>query len=256
MSRRTLIAGNWKMYKTPSESREMVQELVALIGEDPEVEVLVCPPFTGLEAVEEVVSGTPVQLGAQNVHWENQGAFTGEISAGMLLECGCRYVIIGHSERRQYFEESDETINRKLRQVVGTQLVPILCVGESLEQREAGKVQEVIVGQLEQGLAGLSEAQISSLVLAYEPVWAIGTGRTATPEIAEQVHASIRDWLANHYSGELSDRLRILYGGSVKPENTAELMAQENLDGALVGGASLEAQSFARIVSEASSNDA
>ncbi len=251
MSRRTLIAGNWKMYKTPSESREMVQELVALIGEAPEVEVLVCPPFTGLVAVGEVVSGTPLQLGAQNVHWEDQGAFTGEISAGMLLECGCRYVIIGHSERRQYFEESDETINRKLRQVVGTELLPIFCVGESLEQREAGKVQEVIVGQLEQGLAGLSEAQLSSLVLAYEPVWAIGTGQTATPEIAEQVHASIRDWLANHYSGELSDRLRILYGGSVKPENTAELMTQENLDGALVGGASLEAQSFARIVSEA-----
>ncbi len=246
-----MIAGNWKMYKTPSESREMVQELVALIGEDPEVEVLVCPPFTGLVAVGEVVSGTPLQLGAQNVHWEDQGAFTGEISAGMLLECGCRYVIIGHSERRQYFEESDETINRKLRQVVGTELLPIFCVGESLEQREAGKVQEVIVGQLEQGLAGLSEAQLSSLVLAYEPVWAIGTGQTATPEIAEQVHASIRDWLANHYSGELSDRLRILYGGSVKPENTAELMTQENLDGALVGGASLEAQSFARIVSEA-----
>ena len=254
MSRRTLIAGNWKMYKTPSESREMVQELVALIGEDPEVEVLVCPSFTGLAAVGEVVSGTPVQLGAQNVHWEDQGAFTGEISAGMLLEYGCRYVIIGHSERRQYFEESDETINRKLRQVVGTELLPILCVGESLEQREAGRVQEVITGQLEQGLAGLSEAQISNLVLAYEPVWAIGTGRTATPEIAEQVHASIRDWLANHYSGELSSRLRILYGGSVKPENTAQLMAQENLDGALVGGASLEAQSFARIVSEATAS--
>ena len=251
MSRKTLIAGNWKMYKTPSESRKMVHELTSLVGKTSAVEVLVCPPFTGLMIVGELVLDTSVQLGAQNVHWEDQGAFTGEISTGMLLECGCQYVIIGHSERRQYFEESDETINQKLRQVVGTELTPILCVGESLEQREAGRVQEIIMGQLKRGLFGLSEEQISSLVLAYEPVWAIGTGQTATPEIAEQVHASIRDWIANHYSEELASCIRILYGGSVKPENTAELMTQENLDGALVGGASLEVQSFARIVTEA-----
>lgn len=246
--RRAVIAGNWKMFKTCREARATVSELVELIGPSPAAEVVVCPPFTVLVTVAPVVRQSPVRLGAQNVHWEDEGAFTGEVSAPMLVDCGCHYVIVGHSERRQYFLESDEVINRKLKKVITTSLTPILCLGEWLEERDASRVQTVIFRQLEQGLLGLTPREISRIIIAYEPVWAIGTGKTATPEIAEEVHVLIRDWLARRCSAELADQIPILYGGSVKPENIADLMAQENIDGALVGGASLDAQSFARIV--------
>jgi triosephosphate isomerase (TIM) len=248
MARQYVMAGNWKMFKTRSEAQSMVLELRQLAQGSEEVEVVVCPPFTALPAVSQVLEGTKIRLGAQNVHWEDEGAFTGEISAGMLLDCACKYVIIGHSERRQYFHETDEVINRKLKKVLGTELRPILCVGEMLEEREAGRVEEVVLGQLEGDLAGLTAESVSRIIIAYEPVWAIGTGRTATPEIAQEVHSMIRRWLAGRYGEELAAGIRILYGGSVKPDNTADLMAQADIDGALVGGASLTAGSFAKIV--------
>jgi triosephosphate isomerase (TIM) len=248
MARQVVIAGNWKMFKTRSEAQSMVLELRQLVQGNEEVEVVVCPPFTALPAVSQVLEGTRIRLGGQNVHWEDEGAFTGEVSPGMLVDCGCRYVIIGHSERRQYFHETDELINRKLKKLLGTELIPILCVGEVLEEREAGRVEEVVLGQLEGDLAGLTAESVSRIIIAYEPVWAIGTGKTATPEIAQKVHSMIRRWLAGRYGEELAKGIRILYGGSVKPDNAGELMAQEDIDGALVGGASLAAGSFAKIV--------
>jgi len=253
MKRQTVIAGNWKMFKTGAEAAAMVTKLKSLVDSTPEVEVVVCPPYTALESVNRALEGSRIGLGGQNLYWEDQGAFTGEISAPMLLACGCRYVIIGHSERRQFFGETDETVNRKLKRVLkdsgpGGCLTPILCVGEILAEREAGKVQEVVLGQLERGLAELTAEQVSRIIIAYEPVWAIGTGRTATPEIAEEVHRMIRNWLEAAYSKEVAGGLRILYGGSVKPDNIAALMAQPDLDGALVGGASLDAENFSRIV--------
>jgi triosephosphate isomerase (TIM) len=248
MARQYVIAGNWKMFKTRSEAQSMVLELRQMVQGSEEVEVVVCPPFTALPAVSQVLEGASIRLGAQNVHWEEEGAFTGEISPGMLQDCGCSYVIIGHSERRQYFHETDEVINRKLKKVLATPLIPILCVGEMLEEREAGRVEEVVLGQLEGDLAGLTAESVSRIIVAYEPVWAIGTGKTATPQIAQEVHSMIRRWLAGRYGGELAASIRILYGGSVKPDNAGELMGQEDIDGALVGGASLTAGSFARIV--------
>lgn len=246
--RRPLIAGNWKMFKSREEARDMVRDLIPRVARNDRVEVVVCPPFTSLPAVAEMIQGSPLQLGAQDVHWEEQGAFTGEISAPMLLDCGCRYVIIGHSERRQYFQESDAMIHQKLKKVLNTPLLPILCVGESLQEREAGRLREVVFRQLEQGLEAFPEAALLGLVIAYEPVWAIGTGKTATPEIAQQAHGLIRGWLQQRYSDKLGAAVRILYGGSVKPENITDLMAQQDIDGALVGGASLEAENFAKIV--------
>ncbi|MFQ5929394.1 MAG: triose-phosphate isomerase [Acidobacteriota bacterium] len=254
MNRKTFIAGNWKMFKTRADAQATVRELVRLVGDGREIDLVVCPPFTALWAVREVVRGTAVQLGAQNVHWEEQGAYTGEVSVSMLLDCGCRYAIVGHSERRQFFHESDEAINLKLEKVLSTELLPILCVGESLEQREADRVQEVVLGQLERALEELTAPQASRVIIAYEPVWAIGTGKTATPELAQEVHCMIRKWLSNHYSEALAAQTRILYGGSVKPENARRLMAQEDIDGALVGGASLDPQSFAKIVKETLTN--
>ena len=252
MSRKPLIAANWKMHKTHAEARVLVKELLDLVGDPGEVEVLICPPFTALDTLSQLVRGTRLQLGGQNLHWEVEGAFTGEISASMLLECGCRYVVIGHSERRQFFHDSDKNINDKLKRAFQSGLWPVLCVGESLEQREAGQAEQVVVGQLDRALQGISEAESQALVVAYEPVWAIGTGKVATPEIAESVHALIRHWLTGHFSEELGNRIRLLYGGSVEPENTRDLMSQPNIDGALVGGASLKAPSFARIVEAAS----
>lgn len=246
--RKPVIAGNWKMYKTRPEVVSTLRALRAEVDGHEGVEVVVCPTFTSLAAAAEVLSGSTIGLGAQNVAWEDEGALTGEISVGMLLDCGCGYVILGHSERRQFFAESDELIGRKLGKVLETTLTPILCVGETLEEREAGRVSEVVLGQLGRDLAGLTEQQVSRIIVAYEPVWAIGTGRTATPETAEEVHGMIRRWLSETYSVGLADGLRILYGGSVKPGNIAELMAQPDIDGALVGGASLDAASFARIV--------
>lgn len=238
------------MFKTRAEAQETVRQLLDLLEESSSVDILVCPPFSALSAVDEVIRGSRIGLGAQNVHWEDEGAFTGEVSVAMLEECGCRYVILGHSERRQHFHESDEIIQRKLKKVLTTELTPILCVGESLEEREGERVEAVILGQLKAGLAELTAFQASRIIIAYEPVWAIGTGKTATPEIAEEVHHMIRKWLSDNDSREVADGIRILYGGSVKPENARQLMAQENIDGALVGGASLNAQSFATIIKE------
>ncbi len=249
-SRKHFVAGNWKMFKTRDEAQATVREVVGLVGNTQSVDIVVCPPFTALAAVEDILTGSIVQLGAQNVHWQDEGAFTGEISVSMLADYGCSHVIIGHSERRQYFQESDEMIQDKLEKVFSTELVPILCIGESLEAREADRVQEVIPSQLERALRELTDPQTSRIIIAYEPVWAIGTGRTATPELAEKVHFLIRGWLADHCSVGVADQVRILYGGSVSPENAGQLIEQENIDGFLVGGASLDAQSFAKIVQQ------
>ena len=248
MSRKPLIVGNWKMFKTGAEAEAIARQLVYLIEGEKQVEILICPPFTALSVVSSVLRGSLVKLGAQNVHWGDEGAFTGEVSALMLSECGCRYVITGHSERRQIFGESDAIINSKLRKVMEKGLVPILCVGESIAEREADQVEEAIVTQLQKGTCGLNLERRANIVIAYEPVWAIGTGKTATPQIAQAAHRILRTCLADNFSWEVADRIRILYGGSVKAENVAELMSEEDIDGALVGGDSLDAQSFARIV--------
>jgi triosephosphate isomerase len=248
MGRKPIIAGNWKMFKTQAETASAIRSLLEEVEDQQKVEVVVCPAFTSLAEAGRLLATSSVKLGAQDLHWEEEGAYTGEISAGMLLDCGCDYVIIGHSERRQHFAESDESVNRKLTQAMRTSLLPIVCIGETLEEREAGEVEEVVLGQLSRAVAGLTENEVSRMILAYEPVWAIGTGKTATPEVAEEVHALIRKWLAQTFSDEVSSRIRILYGGSVKPSNIEELMAQPDIDGALVGGASLDAHSFARIV--------
>ncbi len=250
ISRKHVVAGNWKMFKTRDEAQATVREVVGLVGNIQNVDIVVCPPFTALGAVEEILTGSVVQLGAQNVHWQDEGAFTGEVSVSMLADYGCSHVIIGHSERRHYFQESDEVIQDKLEKVLSTELVPILCIGESLEAREADRVQEVIPSQLERALRELTDPQTSRIIIAYEPVWAIGTGRTATPELAEKVHLLIRSWLSDHSSVGVADQVRILYGGSVTPENAGQLIEQENIDGFLVGGASLDAPSFAKIVQQ------
>lgn len=248
MARKPLIAGNWKMHKTCSESEELIQELRRELDGYSEVDVVICPPFTALAGASELLEGSRIKLGAQNVSWGSEGAFTGEISTSMLLDCGCEYVIIGHSERRHLFHESDDMISQKIRQVINTPLIPILCIGETLKERERRRVEDVVLGQLEQAVAKLTAEEISRIIIAYEPVWAIGTGRTATPETAEEVHQMIRNWLSEVHSDTLAENSRILYGGSVKPDNVGELMAQKDIDGALVGGASLQSDTFAQIV--------
>ena len=248
MARIPVIAGNWKMFKTQKEAADTISALRAEVDNAPGVEVVVCPTYTSLAASAAVLKGSTIGLGAQNVHYADEGAFTGELSTGMLIDAGCSYVIIGHSERRQYFKESDEFIGKKLAKILTTELTPILCCGETLEEREAGKVESVVLGQLKNAMAGLTEESLSRIIIAYEPVWAIGTGKTATPEMAEEVHAMIRNWMAQAYSEDFSDSIRILYGGSVKPGNVTELMSQADIDGALVGGASLDAATFAQIV--------
>jgi len=249
-SRKHFVAGNWKMFKTRDEAQTTVREVVGLVGNIQTVDIVVCPPFTALAAVEEILTGSVVQLGAQNVHWQDEGAFTGEVSVSMLADNGCSHVIIGHSERRQYFQESDEVIQDKLERVFSTELVPILCIGESLEAREADRMEEVVLGQLERALRELTDPQAYRIIIAYEPVWAIGTGRTATPELAEKVHFLIRDWISDHCSTGVAEQVRIVYGGSVNPENAGHLIEQENIDGFLVGAASLDSQSFAKIVQQ------
>lgn len=246
--RKPIIAGNWKMYKTVERAINLVGELAELVNDVKEVEVVVCPPFTALDAVLDTAAGTNVKVGAQNMHWETEGAFTGEISPLMLKQMGCSYVILGHSERRQYFGETDENVNKKLKSSFKYQLVPIVCVGETLEQREQGITEQVIKTQVEAGLANLESGEVSGLVVAYEPVWAIGTGKTASNSDAQQVIGFIRKTIAQMYGNELAEQVRILYGGSVKPDNIKALMEEKDIDGALVGGASLEAQSFAQIV--------
>jgi triosephosphate isomerase len=249
MNRRPLIAGNWKMYKTSGEASDTARQLVEFIGSTPpDVDVMIAPPFTALSAVASVIKGSCVSLGAQNLHWEKEGAFTGEISAPMLISCGCRYVIIGHSERRHIFRESDEEINRKIKAAIFHNLVPILCVGETEAEREQKKTFSVLDKQTEKGLEGLSPSVLEALVIAYEPVWAIGTGKTATTGQAQEVHAYLRGAIEKKLGNNLAKSIRILYGGSVKPDNVAALMAMPDVDGALVGGASLKADSFKDLV--------
>lgn len=249
--RRPVIAGNWKMYKTPSEAVVLAEGIVKTLSPLDGPELVVCPPFTALAAVSQVIVGTRVGLGAQNLHWAKEGAYTGEVSADMLLDIGCRYVIIGHSERRQYFGETDESVNRKSCAALASGLTPIVCVGETLTEREAGCADAVVERQLKGALSGLSPEQVQRLVLAYEPVWAIGTGKTATPDQAEEMHAHIRKTIAMVVDDETARGIRILYGGSVKPENAKELLDRSEIDGALIGGASLQVDSFAAIAQAA-----
>jgi len=246
--RRSLIAGNWKMHGTRVEAARLLSELKTHLGRPSDREVVVAPPFGALETASRLLAGTSIRLGAQNMHWEPQGAFTGEVSGPMLKELGCSHVIVGHSERRQYFGETDEIIAKKVQAARRDALIPIVCVGETLEERERGETLAVIARQVRSALLGLDAKAISSLIVAYEPVWAIGTGQTATPAQAQEVHAFIRSTLvelADHSAAEL---VRILYGGSVKADNIDTLMAESDIDGALVGGASLQAEAFARIV--------
>jgi triosephosphate isomerase len=248
MGRLPFIAGNWKMNKTVGEAIDLVRQLKSSMSKIDEVEVAVAPPFTALYAVHKELEGSPIHLAAQNLFYEEKGAFTGEVSPLMLKEVGCQYVIIGHSERRQFFGETDETANRRLKAALGQDLKPIFCVGESLKEREENKTFLVIEKQLEGGLRNLGEKEFKNIVIAYEPVWAIGTGKTATPLQAEEVHRFIRERVESLYSQEIAEGVRIQYGGSVTPENIKGLMDQGNIDGALVGGASLKAETFIKIV--------
>jgi len=248
MARLPFIAGNWKMNKTVGEAVDLVRELQEAISGVKEVEVAVAPPFTALYAVRRELEGSRIRLAAQNLYWEEKGAFTGEISPLMLKEVGCNYVIIGHSERRQYFGETDETVNRRIKAALAQGLKVIFCIGETLKEREEGRTFLVIERQIEGGLKGLGDNEMRDIVIAYEPVWAIGTGKTATPEQAEEVHRFIRGKVEKLYSRKVSEEMRIQYGGSVTPENIKGLMNQPNIDGALVGGTSLKAESFSKIV--------
>jgi triosephosphate isomerase len=243
-----IIAGNWKMYKTATEAVAFVTQLKKELGNWDKTEVVVAPSFVALVGVAAILKGSLIAAAAQDCFWEEQGAYTGEVSVPMLRDAGCRYVIIGHSERRAYFGEQDEQVNKKVKAVMAHGLRPIVCVGESLEQREQGKTSAVVERQVKEGLKGLGADATQALVIAYEPVWAIGTGKTASPGQAQEVHAAIRGFLSEIFSPAGAQMIRIQYGGSVKPDNIDELMAQPDIDGALVGGASLETGSFARIV--------
>ena len=248
MIRIPLIAGNWKMYKTTAEAKAFAEEFYKLY-KDTDVRAAICAPFTQLVALKEAFAGTNVKLGAQNVHFEDEGAFTGEISVEMLKEIGVDYCIIGHSERREYFAETDETVNLKLKKLFSSsEIIPILCVGENLSEREAGNAFDVVEGQLKADLEGIDKADVSKLVIAYEPIWAIGTGKTATPEQAGEMCAHIRNIVEKLYDEDTCDSVIIQYGGSVKPENASERLNMDEIDGALVGGASLDASKFIKIV--------
>ena len=246
--RKTIIAGNWKMYKTISEAIELTNGLKRNLYDIDSIEIVLCTPFTCLDQISELVSETNIKLGAQNMHWEKEGAFTGEISPLMLKELGCKYVIIGHSERRQYFQESNEEVNRKVKAALKSGLTPIMCVGEKLEERKAEKTFEVVKDHIENGLKDISVEQLSEIVIAYEPVWAIGTGLTAKPEQAQEVHAFIRKLLSGLSDNETAQNITIQYGGSVKPANIKDLIKENDIDGALVGGASLKIDSFTEII--------
>lgn len=249
--RKAFICGNWKMHKTTAEAVTLVRELRGKLNELSGVEVGIAPPFTALSAVKQALVGSHVRLTGQNCHWETQGAFTGEIGASMLADVGCDSVIVGHSERRQLFGETDESVNRRAKAALAAQLTPIVCVGETLSERESGRMLEVVQRQVRAALSGFSPAEVETVVLAYEPVWAIGTGKVATPAQAQEVHAAIRLLVTELAGKSAADRVRIQYGGSVKPDNAAELLSLPDVDGALVGGASLKADDFARIVAAA-----
>jgi triosephosphate isomerase len=246
--RKKMLAANWKMNKTPDETRAFFRDFLPLVAGHDRDEIVVCPPYTDVAAAIAAAKGSNVAIGVQNVHWKAEGAFTGEISAPMLLSLGVTHTIVGHSERRQYFGETDDTVNLRLKTALEAGLTAICCVGEVLEEREAGLCDDVLRRQCVRAFHAISARKAAKLVVAYEPVWAIGTGKTATPEIAAQAHAVIRSEAAEVLGEEFAAQLRILYGGSVKPDNAAELMAQEEIDGALVGGASLDPKSFAGIV--------
>lgn len=256
--RRTVIAGNWKMNCTRSEATRLAEDVVRGVApmsfDKPTqrpVDVVLCPPFTALETVSTIVSGTPVALGAQDVFWESAGAYTGEVAPDMLLDIGCSRVIVGHSERRQYMGETDEMVNRKARAALAAGLSVMMCVGETLEEREAGKMEEIVKREIVNGLAGIRADQLNGLSVAYEPIWAIGTGKTATPQQANEAHQFIRRVVADLHGEEAAEMVTIKYGGSVKPENIADLLAEPDIDGALVGGASLKSDSFLKIVEAA-----
>jgi triosephosphate isomerase (TIM) len=247
--RTPFVAGNWKMFKTVDEAVKYVKEFRALVKDLTHVEIVLATPFTAIHAAAEAARNSNVEIAAQDVYWEREGAFTGEISAPMIREAGAEYVIVGHSERRTLFGETDETVNRKTRAAFEADLTPIVCIGETLAQREAGETFAVLDTQLARGLEGLRTAQLAQAVIAYEPVWAIGTGRNATPQQAAEAHAHIRGRLREQFGEETSDLCRVIYGGSVKPENISELIAQPDVDGALVGGACLKVEGFFEIVS-------
>jgi triosephosphate isomerase len=246
--RKKLIAGNWKMYKNPDETQTFFRDFLPLVAGHTRDEIVICPPYIDLCAAVQATMGTNVAIGAQDLYWEKEGAYTGEICPRMLLDVGCTHVIVGHSERRQYFGETDDIVNFKLKAALEARLTPILCVGEVLEEREAGLTEDVLRRQCLRAFHALSTKKAAKLVVAYEPVWAIGTGKTATPQLASEAHVLIRGEAAKAFGQQFADKLRILYGGSVKPENVKALMAEEEIDGALVGGASLDPKSFAAIV--------
>ena len=246
--RKPLMAGNWKMYKTPAETHAFFEAFKPLVKDVPEREIAICPPFPCLAAAVAEASGSAIGIGAQNLYWGREGAVTGEVSGHMLQAIGCRYVVIAHSERRQYFGECEADVVRKTEAALEYELTPIVCVGERLEERESDRTEQVLEEQFSGGLAPLRPEQFAKVVIAYEPVWAIGTGRTATPQIAAETHAFIRSRIATKFGDAQAAATRILYGGSVKPDNVAKLMAEEEIDGALVGGASLDPVSFASIV--------
>ena len=248
MSRKKIIAANWKMYKTPEQSRQFMQEFLPLVAGHSRDEIVICPPFVDIAVVAEKASGSTVEVGAQNLYWEKEGAFTAEISGEMLLGAGCKWVIVGHSERRQYFGETDDTVHRRLKVALEAGLAPIVCVGEVREEREAGVTGDVLRRQCSRAFNGISARKAARMAIAYEPVWAIGTGLTATPEMANEAHQLIRQEASNEFGEEFARQIRILYGGSVKPENANQLLSQEEIDGALVGGASLNPDSFSKIV--------
>jgi triosephosphate isomerase (TIM) len=246
--RRPVIAGNWKMYKTRPETRAFFDAFLGLVAASKHCDIVIAPPYTSLAVAVEAALGSSISIAAQNLHGLTEGAFTGEICAPMLVDVGCRGVIIGHSERRHYFNETDKSVNSKTKAALAAGLMPIVCVGEKLEEREGNLTEKVLRRQFEGGFAALTPAEFSRILIAYEPVWAIGTGRTSTPQMASETHAFLRSLAAEHFSRDVAAALRILYGGSVKPDNVKALMAEEEIDGALVGGASLDARSFASIV--------
>ena len=246
--RKRIIAGNWKMNKTLDESIDLARAIKDKAADVQNVDVILCPPFTNLYSVVDVLKGTNIGVGAQNLHWEAKGAFTGEISADMLRSVGCQYVIIGHSERRQYFGETDETVNKRIKAALAAGLAPIVCVGETLEEREADKTEEVVETQIKGAFKDISSSDAENMIVAYEPVWAIGTGKVATPQQAQDVHAFIRSLFKAVYSEQIAETVRIQYGGSMKPGNAAELLANPDVDGGLIGGASLDADAFMGII--------
>ena len=249
--RKKIIAGNWKMNVKPSETAALVKGIAEATKDFANVDIVCCTPAIDIPAAVAACAGTAVQPGAENAHWEASGAYTGEISTGMLVDAGVKYVIIGHSERRQYFAETDETVNKRARAAIAAGLTAIVCVGETLQEREAGLLTEVIGRQMKVGLAGVTAEDCAKLVIAYEPVWAIGTGKTATPDQAQEVHALIRQLLAQLVGAETAETVRIQYGGSMKPGNAAELLAKKDIDGGLIGGAALKAADFAGIIAAA-----